>query len=523
MSNTQVVILVIFIIYMLGMIGVGLFFCKKKMTNAEYVLGGRQLNPWVTAMSAQASDMSGWLLTGLPGLAFVSVVGGKEAVFTAIGLLLGTYLNWKLSARRLRVYTEVSGNSLTFSSYLSSRFKDKSGFIKIVSAVIICVFFTVYAASMFSAGAKLFSIVFDMSYSTSLIIGVIVIVTYVILGGFLAVSWTDMIQGILMFFALIIVPFLCIKDVSGNGSLPAMKELFSEVFQLIPNGGSNDFSWMNIIGALGWGLGYFGMPHILARFMAIKDNKQIKPATTIAMIWTTVTLSASIVIGILGTHVLTNLADNENVFISIVLKLFPSAIAGIMLAAVLAAIMSTADSQLLVASSSFSNDVYKLLKPKAKDKELMWVSRITVLVLSIIGFIIATDENSSIFNLVSYAWAGLGASFGPVMLFSLYSRKINKYGAITSMAVGALTTVVFKYGLAKLGGFWMIYELVPGFLFATISLFVVSKLTNKFISKKDIELINDEFSKMNNIINGKEIDDENEFEKEFFNDQTTVS
>ncbi len=506
MESTTLSILIVFIVYIIGMIAVGLFFSRKKLSNAEYVLAGRSLNPWVVAMSAQASDMSGWLLTGLPGLAFASIVGAKEAIYTAIGLLLGTFLNWFFTARRLRVYTEVSNNSLTMSSYLSNRFKEKSGALKLLTATVICVFFTVYAASMFSASATLFSTVFKVDYFWALVIGVVVIVAYVMLGGFFAVSWTDFFQGILMFFALILVPILCYQSLTDAGSA-SVSGIFDSVMHLIPDDSADSFGWIGIAGAIGWGLGYFGMPHILVRFMAIEDHKKLTPSMVIAIIWTTITLFASILIGILAKELIA-VEDSESVFLAIVMKLFNPIVAGILLSAVLAAIMSTADSQLLVASSSFSNDVYGFAKQKfggkePTDKEYMLVSRLTVVFLSIIAFVIAIDENSSIFSLVQYAWGGLGAAFGPVMLFSLYSRKLNKYGAFASIVVGVIVTIVFKYFLAPMGGLWAIYELVPGFICSTLALFLVSMATKKRENIKDMAEIAFEFNTMTRIIKGK--------------------
>ncbi len=505
----RIVILVVFALYLLAMIGIGLFFYRKKMNNDEFVLGGRQLNPWVAAMSAQASDMSGWLLMGLPGLACLGVLSNvgsaKEAIWTAIGLLIGTFLNWVLVAKRLRVYTEISGNSLTISSFLENRFKEKSGALRVVSAIALCIFFTVYAASMFSGSAVLFSYLFDIPYITSLIIAVVVIVVYVFLGGFLAVSWTDFFQGILMFFALIIVPLLCIKALNGDQT-SNVATIIADAFKMFPKDGDN-FTWMGLVGALGWGLGYFGMPHILVRFMAIKDPRKTKPSIIIAMVWVTISLFASIMVGMLAAQLIPNITNEENIFVEIVVMLFPTFIAGILLSAVLAAIMSTADSQLLVASTSLSNDVYafakmKISKKKSSDKELLWVARITVVVLALIGLLIALDENSKVFYLVKYAWGGLGSAFGPVMLFSLYNKKLNKYGAVSSIITGVVVSIVFKYGLSQLGGIWAIYELVPGFIFATIALFAVSYATANKIKPQDKQLIEEEYEQMLDILNG---------------------
>ncbi|MBQ7227556.1 MAG: sodium/proline symporter PutP [Clostridia bacterium] len=513
MNEKQIWVLIVLILYMVGMVAIGFFFSRKKLNNAQYVLGGRQLNPWVTAMSAQASDMSGWLLTGLPGLAYLTAIGmynGQEAVYTAIGLLIGTGLNWALTARRLRLYTEISSDSLTVPSYLNNRFKDKRSIIRMIAALIICVFFTVYAASMFSASAKLFNSIFGLEYLVALIISVVIIVAYVMLGGFLAVSWTDMFQGILMFFALLIIPFVCLGNLNETGFADA-GELLGKAFSIFDFGdGTEKIGWVTVATGLGWGLGYFGMPHINTRFMAIKSEKEVKPAAIIAMIWVTITLACAIIIGVLGNTIVPGLDDQENVFNKVVMKLFAGPLAGILLAAVLAAIMSTADSQLLVASSSVSNDVYAIIKKyvtkkDCTDKELMIVSRITVGVLAVLGFVFAFDPESSVFDLVSYAWGGLGATFGPIMLFSLYARCLNKYGAISSMIVGAATTIVFKYGLSQLGGFWQIYEIIPGFILATAVLFIVSLLTNKCVPREDKLEMNSEFDEMLRRLRNKEI------------------
>ncbi|MBE5756776.1 MAG: sodium/proline symporter PutP [Clostridiales bacterium] len=518
MTSEQIIILIIFIVYLVAMIGIGVLFSRRKMNNAQYVLGGRQLNPWVTAMSAQASDMSGWLLQGLPGKACtIAIISGgigfatgscKSAIFIAIGLLLGTILNWVLTARRLRVYTEVSNNSLTVSGYLGNRFKDDKNIIKIIAAVVMCIFFTFYAASMFVASAKLFNAVFGLEYNLGLIIGVVVIAIYVILGGFLAVSWTDLIQGVLMFFALIIIPIICMARLSADAvkyqqALDILKSTFS--FGL-----EEGFGGMEIINGLAWGLGYFGMPHILVRFMGIKSDKQIKPAATIAIIWVIITLFAAVVAGIIGAVLLGQIGTgaNEKILIEVIQNLFNNkaiVISGILLSAVLAAIMSTADSQLLVASTSFSNDIYgtlkkAILKKETSDKEYVWVGRILVLVLSIIGFVIALDQNSTVFALVDFAWGGLGASFGPVILFSLYSKKVNKWGAISSIASGAIVAIIWNI---LSGGIFDLYEIVPGFIVATIVLFVVSILTEKFIKKEDRELMDKEFDEMVKIIKTK--------------------
>ncbi|MBQ9715227.1 MAG: sodium/proline symporter PutP [Clostridia bacterium] len=502
-------ILIIFILYLALMLGIGFWFNRKKLNLNEYLLGDRQLNPWVTAMSAQASDMSGWLLTGLPGLAYAGSLfylgisgadyGIQEAFWTAVGLGIGTVLNWLLVARRLRVYTEVSNNSLTIPSYLQNRFKDKKGIICVVTGIVIVFFFTVYTSSMFSAGAKLFSNIFELDYTLALIIGAVVIVGYTFLGGFLAVSWTDLIQGLLMFFCLVFVPVFMFFGFDGMQS-ELLERVMSAFGELLPQADGTGYSWSGIIGAIAWGLGYCGMPHILVRFMACKDKRTIKPAATIAIVWVAITMAAAILIGVLGgvylSSQLTILGDSEQVFMQVVKNLFPPVVAGVMLSAILAAIMSTADSQLLVASSSFATDIFKrLIKKDATEKQVLLVSKISMVVIAAIALVIALDPDSSVFDVVSYAWAGLGASFGPIIFISLYSKKVTCPAAIAGICTGAGTTLLFKYVLAQFGGIWAIYEILPGFILSTIVILVVSKFT------KTTPEMEAEFDEMKRLIN----------------------
>ena len=354
--SENVIIFLIFLLYAAVMVGIGLFYMKKNKNVDDYFLGGRTLNPWVAAMSASASDMSGWLLTGLPGLAFLSVAGAKEAFWTAAGLLIGTYLNWLFVAKRLRAYTEVSKNSLTLPEFFENRFRDKKGLLKVICALFILIFFTVYTASMFNASAKLFTNIFGLNYHVALLIGVVVILAYTVLGGFLAVSMTDLIQGILMFIALLIVPVIAIfhdPAVDPEAGLQAVKEGFTNIF---PQNG--DISVVLIFSALAWGLGYFGQPHILVRFMGIKKASYVRPARIISIVWVVLTMAGALSVGFVGKlYFAGGLEDSETVFMSMVNGLFPVVIAGVFLSAILAAIMSTADSQLLVAASSFSNDI----------------------------------------------------------------------------------------------------------------------------------------------------------------------
>lgn len=483
MEKDKIVIIVVFVLYILSMVGVGIFFNRRTKTNSDYVLGGRGLNPWVTALSAQASDMSGWLLTGLPGLAFMAVVGGKSAFYTALGLFIGTFLNWVLVAKRLRVYTEVAGNSITIPEYLKKRFDDEKGVISSIAALVFLIFFTVYTASMFSAGAKLFNSIFDIDYKYGILIGFFIIVSYTFLGGFKAVSWTDLFQGLLMFFALIIVPLIVTSKFNSSQS-SELSEYTKAVFSL-GTSPETKIPPMEVVTAIAWGLGYFGMPHILVRFMATKNKNTIKPATTVALIWVFISMAAAIFVGLVGHVYVKEAIDPESVFMVMVGNFFPPIIAGILLSAVLAAIMSTADSQLLVASSAFSTDIYKsLIKKDASDKHILIISKVTIVIVAIIAALIALNPNSSIFKLVQFAWGGFGAAFGPLILLSLYSKRITKKAALGGIIVGAATAIIFKYGLSRLGGFWSVYEILPGFILSAITIIVVSYIDKNGVTQK---------------------------------------
>ena len=474
--NETAIILAVFAIYVLVMVAMGFFFMNKNNTIGDYILGGRSLNPWVAAMSAQASDMSGWLLTGLPGLAFVSVAGTKEAVWTAIGLGIGTYLNWLFVAKRLRAYSEVADDALTIPEYFEKRFHDPKGMLKIICALFILFFFLIYTASMFVAGAKLFSTIFGISYLTALLIGGAVIICYTVLGGFMAVSWTDLVQGILMFAALLIVPGILMfgNVVDSSAASAAVIEGFTQL------GTDADFKGLVIASALAWGLGYFGQPHILARFMGIEKASAVRPARIIAMIWVIISMAGALAVGMVGKiYFADGLADSETVFMMLVRALFPPVLAGILLSAILAAIMSTADSQLLVTSSAFANDIYYQFHKDAPQKQLLWVSRITVLVVSAVALFLASNPDSSVFTLVSYAWAGFGAAFGPAILLSLFWKRMNLPGAYAGILTGGLGTILFKYlkTLSNGVGFFAVYEILPAFLLSLAVIVVVSLAT----------------------------------------------
>jgi sodium/proline symporter len=470
------------------MLAIGFFTFRKTKSTSDYFLGGRSIGPWFTALSAEASDMSGWLLMGLPGLAYFT--GLQEAFWTAVGLLIGTYLNWRLVAKSMRKCTIHAKDSITIPEFLTNRFHDKSNVLQTISSLIILVFFVVYTASGFLACAKLFTAVFGMNYYAALLLGVVVILGYTLLGGYLAVVATDFLQGSLMFVALVATGLIALFAIGGPAHTFTELAKFGEHFInpfITPPG--TTYGFLQILSALAWGLGYFGMPHILIRFMSIRSNAEVKTSRRIAMVWVTIAMAAALLVGVVGKIFLLPLeyasqSAAESVFIASMQKIFPTFIAGFFLCAILAASMSTADSQLLVASSAFSKDVYKaLLRKDASDKETLLISRITVVVITIIAIFLAMDPNSSIFDVVSYAWAGFGATFGPVILASLFWRKSTKNGAIAAMVGGFLTVIIWKQ---LSGGIFDVYELLPGFILASI-LMIVFSLLDKHPDPKMLE------------------------------------
>lgn len=513
MSTDNIIVLSAFVLYMILMIVIGFVYSKGTKNNEDYFLGGRNLGGWTAALSAQASDMSGWLLMGLPGSVYLA---GTGEIWIAVGLLIGTILNWYIVSARLRKYTIVAGNSLTIPSFFQNRYRDHKGTIKIVSAVIIAIFFTVYTASAFSSGAKLFATLFsdgkaeggnyETIYMIGLCVAAVVILVYTFMGGFKAVCTTDFIQGMLMLIAIMSVPILAYTALTySNG--------FSD--SLVANGVTNPENYLNffkntdgtpvsavsIISNLAWGLGYFGMPHILIRFMAVKSNAEIKKSRKIAIVWVIISLVASCLIGLVARGYLTtplNDATSETAFIRVIQQFFSENgillfIGGIFLCGILAAIMSTADSQLLVTASAVSEDMYKgVIKKNASEKSSLWVGKIAVVVVAVIAFFIALDPNSSIMGLVSDAWAGFGSAFGPVVLLALFWKRSTLAGAISGMATGALTVIVWDY-LPIVNGQTLyattnLYSLVLGFAFALIVNVVVS-----IITKKPSKEITDEF------------------------------
>jgi sodium/proline symporter len=473
----MVTIAIVFIIYLGIMVAIGFKFYNRTSSLGDFILGGRRLGSWLTALSAQASDMSGWLLIGLPGTAYVIYAGTSEAIWTAIGLVIGTYLNWLFVAKRLRKYTQVSGDSITIPDFLENRFKDTRHILRVVSAIFIVIFFLVYTSSQFSAGAKLFSTVFGMNYTTGLILGAAIIVCYTALGGFSAVCWTDAIQGTIMFFALLAVPFMALTAIGGVDEVSLrLAELTPESLGFFPmkNGAIDS---MLLASGLGWGLGYFGQPHILTRFMAIQSPDMIRKSRIIAMVWVIITLAAAVAVGVIGKAYMPDLADGETIYMAMIDAMFPDVVAGILLTAILAAIMSTASSQLLVTASSASKDLYALLfKKSTEGTGIVWASRITVLLISLIAIFIALDENSSVFGLVSCAWGGFGAAFGPLLLFSLFWKRITVQGAIAGMITGGVVDL-FWYSMKSYGGVFAIYEIIPGFIASSIAIVIFSLAT----------------------------------------------
>ncbi|MCM3602808.1 sodium/proline symporter PutP [Robertmurraya korlensis] len=462
-------------IYMAGMLLIGWYSYRKTSNLTDYMLGGRSLGPAVTALSAGAADMSGWLLMGLPGAIYVN---GLVDAWIAIGLTIGAYLNWVLVAPRLRSYTQVANDSITIPGYLENRFKDQTKLLRIVSGVVILVFFTFYVSSGMVSGGVFFQSSFGVSYHTGLFLVSAVVIAYTLFGGFLAVSYTDFIQGVMMLLALIFVPIIGVFSTGG----PA--ETFETVRMVNPNFLDllKGATFIGVVSAMAWGLGYFGQPHIIVRFMAITTVKEIKSARRIGMTWMIFSLIGTILTAMIGIAYFKKnpeltLSNPEAVFIELGQYLFHPIIAGFLLAAVLAAIMSTISSQLIVTSSALIEDLYKvLLKKEATDKHYVLLGRLAVLTVAVIALLLALDQDNTILSLVAYAWAGFGASFGPVIILSLFWRKMTNWGAITGIITGAITVIVWKQAE---GGIFDLYEIVPGFILNAIVVIIVSILTYK--------------------------------------------
>ncbi|MET3065328.1 sodium/proline symporter PutP [Atlantibacter hermannii] len=469
--TTSTPMVVTFLVYIFGMILIGFIAWRSTKNFDDYILGGRSLGSVVTALSAGASDMSGWLLMGLPGAIFIA---GISESWIAIGLTVGAWINWKLVAGRLRVHTEYNNNALTLPDYFTSRFEDKSRALRIISALVILLFFTIYCASGIVAGARLFESSFGMSYETALWAGAAATILYTFIGGFLAVSWTDTVQATLMIFALILTPVIVILAVGGLGdSLEVIKQKSIENVDMLKG-----LNLVAIISLMGWGLGYFGQPHILARFMAADSHHTIVHARRISMAWMILCLAGAVAVGFFGiayfnenpTLAASVNQNSERVFIELTQILFNPWIAGILLSAILAAVMSTLSCQLLVCSSAITEDLYKaFFRKNASQRELVWVGRMMVLVVALVAIALAANPENRVLGLVSYAWAGFGAAFGPVVLFSVMWSRMTRNGALVGMIIGAVTVIVWKQ-FAWFG----LYEIIPGFIFASLGIVVVS-------------------------------------------------
>lgn len=502
MDGNDWIVLSAIIIYVGIILSVGFYYAKRSNADSEsYFLGGRKLGPFVTALSAEASDMSGYLLMGVPGLAYFT--GASEAVWTAVGLALGTYLNWLFVAKRLRLYSEKAGNAVTLPEFFSNRFGDQRNILMVIAAILMLIFFSVYVGSCFVTCGKLFSAIFDVSYTPMMIVGAIIVFTYTFAGGYLSVCTTDLIQGILMFFVILMIFFGSLGMAGGventvtfleqfpgflSGTEQAIPVLDADGFQTAIDGipqfaDSVPYGLITIVSTMAWGLGYFGMPQVLVRFMGIEKADQIKLSRRVAVVWVVISLFAAVAIGIIGravmpTEFLTG-SSAENIMISLAKAMLPAFLIGVVVSGIFAATMSSSDSYLLIVSSSASRNLFKAIRKDATDKQVMLVGRLALVVVTIFGVIIALDQNSSIFQVVSYAWAGFGASFGPLVLLSLYWRRATLPGALAGMVTGGATVIIWNaiqaaYPTSVVFG---IYELLPAFILGLIVNVVVSLLT----------------------------------------------
>ena len=492
MSATSITMLVAMVLYLFGMMGIGIKLSEKTSSVGDFYLGGRKLGPFVTAMSAEASDMSSWLLMGIPGLAYLA--GIAEASWTIIGLAVGTYINWLVVAKKLRRYTEKS-RSITLPEFFSNRYGDKRYVLTLIAAIWIIVFFVPYTASGFAACGKLFNSLFGVDYHAAMIISAIVIMFYTAMGGFLAASTTDFIQSIVMSFALILILIFGTVKAGGMGAVMENAKGLAGYLTLTAShdaatGTAVPYTFLTIVSTLAWGLGYFGMPHILLRFMAIEDDNKLKLSRRVASVWVVISMCAALLIGIVGlqmSHVgaikTLEAAESETVIVKIADLLATNGIlaalfAGVVLSGILAATMSTADSQLLASSSSVSNDILtKFFGIKIKEGKQLLVSRLSLIVIAVVAVFLAWNKDSSVFRIVSFAWAGFGASFGPIVLLALFWRRSNRYGAIAGMLAGGIMIFIWKFAVRPMGGILDIYELLPAFIIALVINIIVSLAT----------------------------------------------
>lgn len=501
MKTGDTLVIIAILIYFIVVLTIGFIYAKRSNSSAsEYFLGGRKVGPWFTALSAEASDMSGYLLMGLPGLAYFT--GAADAGWTAVGLAIGTYLNWLLVAKRLRRYSVVANDSITLPGFYSNRFHDEKNTVGTIAAAIILVFFCVYTGSCFVTVGKLFNTLFSWDYSLMMAFGAIIVFLYTMVGGYLSVVATDFVQGCLMFFTLAVVVIGSIAMAGGIGNTVAfltdipgylsMTQMATPALdaaktQLVEDGrplfgDASEYGILTIVSTLSWGLGYFGMPQVLVRFMGIRGEREVKTSRRIAIVWVVISMFSAVMIGIIGRSVLpTQLLSHsaaESIFIVLAQIMLPSFMCGIVVSGILAASMSSASSYLLITGSSVAENIYRsIFKKDATDEQVLIVSRITLAAVLLLGIFIAWDENSVIFTVVSYAWAGLGASFGPLTLFALFWKRTTKQGAIAGMLTGALTVLIWHNFIKPLGGIFGIYELLPAFLLGCLAIFIVSKLS----------------------------------------------
>ncbi|MCP1677206.1 sodium/proline symporter [Natronocella acetinitrilica] len=459
--------LVTFAAYLILMLVLGYYAYRITNDLSDYVLGGRSLGPGVTALSAGASDMSGWLLLGLPGAVYAAGLG---ELWIGVGLVAGAFLNWLFVAGRLRKFTAAAKDSLTIPDFLENRFYDNTRLLRVISAVVILIFFTLYISAGLVGGGLLFQSTFDMEYRTAVLVGAVVIISYTFLGGFLAVSWTDFFQGILMFLTLLVVPMFVVVLVGGWGQAEREIVAIDPSYSTVLEG----MTFLGMISLLAWGLGYFGQPHILARFMAIRSVEDMPKAMTIGMSWMILALIGAVATGYMGIAFFADapIEESETILIELIRALFNPWVAGFLMAAILAAIMSTIDSQLLVSASALTNDFYKgFIRPSASDQEMVWVGRGAVILVSVVALLLAMDPEAGVLDLVAYAWGGFGAAFGPVIILSLYWKRMTGVSAMAGMVVGAVTVIVWEQ---LSGGLFDVYEIVPGFIFCTLTIIVVS-------------------------------------------------
>jgi sodium/proline symporter len=489
-------------LYLVVMIVIGLWYARRSNANPEeYFLARRGFGPWIAALSAEASDMSGWLLMGLPGVAYFTGYG--EAFWTALGLFIGTWVNWALVAKRLRSYSQIADNAITLPEFFSKRFHDKKRILLTIAAIISMVFFSIYVGAQFITFGKLFSYVFNTNFVAMVILGASLVMLYTLLGGFMAVGMTDLIQGLLMVGALLLVLIFAFFHAGGAAGIaeslaafPRFTDFFGiatpitengvqQVVNGVPQFGSGaTYGFLTIISTMAWGLGYFGMPQVLVRFMAIKKTSMVRTSRNIAVVWCFIAQTAAVLIGIIGRAylpgLLTSAGAAENIFLHLGTRFFPPLIAGIVISGILAASMSSSDSYMLIVASSLANDIFRdVLKKDASEILVMWVARISMLAVTVFGVIIAVSGNDSIFRVVSYAWAGLGAAFGPLVIFCLFWKRTTFSGAIAGMLTGGAMVIIWKNGISKLGGAFAVYELLPAFILSCLVIWIVSLATPK--------------------------------------------